>query len=77
MNTWCDASFRPGSAGWRDQLVDLHVLAAHGDLEAADRAQAWLAADGAARQAWDQVQRVCDDLHNAPPLAVAAREGRP
>ena len=47
---------------WRDQLVELHVLADHGDWEAAAAAAAWLAEDELARQAWDTVQRRCDAI---------------
>jgi hypothetical protein len=49
-------------AGWRDQLVELHVLAGHGDREAAAVAGAWLAEDELARQAWDTIQRRCDAI---------------
>jgi hypothetical protein len=51
-------------AGWRDQLVELHVLADHGDAEAAAAAAAWLAEDELARQAWDAVQRRCDAIRS-------------
>jgi hypothetical protein len=47
---------------WRDQLVELHVLADHGDRDAAAAAAAWLADDELARQAWDTVQRRCDAI---------------
>ena len=49
-------------ARWRDQLVELHVLADHGDREAAAVAAAWIAEDELARQAWDTVQRRCDAI---------------
>lgn len=51
---------RPGQAGWQDRLVELHVLADHGDADAADVAAAWLAVDDDARRCWDTVQRDCD-----------------
>ena len=51
---------------WRDRLVELHVLAANGDLDAAAAAEAWLASDQEARAAWNEVQRTCDELHRAP-----------
>ena len=50
------------SAQWRDQLVELHVLADHGDRQAAAAAAAWLAEDELARQAWDVVQHRCDAI---------------
>jgi hypothetical protein len=49
-------------AGWRDQLAELHVLADHGDREAAAMAAAWLAEDELARQAWDTVEHRCDAI---------------
>jgi hypothetical protein len=36
---------------WRDALVELHILAEHGDPDAATRAARWLARDPAARHA--------------------------
>lgn len=65
---------RPAPArdiGWRDRLVDLHVLAENGDPEAAAAARRRLAADPEARRAWDEVQLTCDQIHDrfhdAPP----------
>ncbi len=49
-----------GDQDWRDTLVELHVLAEHGDEAAADAAARWLERDPAARSAWDEVQRDCD-----------------
>jgi hypothetical protein len=49
---------------WRDRLVELHVLADHGDHEAAATAAAWLARDEHARQVWAAVQRTCDDIRH-------------
>jgi hypothetical protein len=46
----------------RDRLVELHVLADHGDREAAATAAAWLAEDDHARRIWVSVQRTCDDI---------------
>lgn len=54
----------PGSCRWRDQLVDLHVLAASGDADAAATARRWLSVDAAARRAWDEVQRTCDRIEH-------------
>ncbi len=53
---------RSSVPGWRDRLVELHVLAEHGDLEAADRATRWLAEDAAAHQAWRAVEHTCAQL---------------
>lgn len=39
---------------WRDRLVELHVLAEHGDDDAARTAQRWLSSDAAARHVWDK-----------------------
>jgi hypothetical protein len=47
---------------WRDALVELHILAEHGDPDAATRAARWLARDPAARHAWDTVQQTCDTV---------------
>lgn len=51
-----------GDVGWRDRLVELQVLAEHGDTDAADIAARWLATDPAARHAWDEVERTCQHL---------------
>lgn len=45
---------------WRDELVELHVLAHHGDASATAAAGRWCATDIAARQTWDAVEHVCD-----------------
>lgn len=47
---------------WRDRLVDLHVLAANGDIDAATTAWRWLARDPEARRAWIAVERACDQV---------------
>lgn len=47
---------------WRDELVDLHVLAENGDSEAAERARRWLERDADARRAWDEVERTCGQV---------------
>ena len=47
---------------WRDTLVELHVLAEHGDARAAVEAARWLERDATARQMWDEVQATCDAL---------------
>lgn len=49
----------------RDQLVEWHVLASHGDHDAARAAQAWLATDIEARRDWDTVQRACEQVRAA------------
>ena len=52
-----------GSPAWRDRLVELHVLAEHGDVEAATEAERWLAEDGSARRHWELVERHCHEIH--------------
>lgn len=47
---------------WIDELVDLHVLAEHGDNAAAATARHWMASDPDACRLWDQVDRTCDRL---------------
>jgi hypothetical protein len=47
---------------WRDTLVELHVLAEHGDPHAAAEAARWLERDVTARRMWDEVQATCDAL---------------
>lgn len=49
----------------RDRLVELHVLAAHGDHDAARAARTWLATDVEARRDWDTVQRECEQIRAA------------
>ena len=51
---------------WRDELVELHVLAQNGDTSAASLAVRWCAADPTARQAWDEVERACEQLRDQP-----------
>lgn len=55
-------SIEAGHPAWIDQLVDLHVLAEHGDTAAAATARHWMAADPDARHLWDSVTRTCDQL---------------
>jgi hypothetical protein len=52
----------PRGDDWRDRLVELHVLADHGDREAAATAAAWLAEDEDARRIWVTVQRTCEGV---------------
>jgi len=52
-----------GSPAWRDRLVELHVLAEHGDVEAATEAERWLAEDDSARRHWELVERDCLEIH--------------
>ena len=54
----------PDRAHWQDRLVELHVLADHGDPEAATIAESWLATDEQARRRWDTVQRACDRVRS-------------
>ena len=44
---------------WMDELVELHVLAASGDVAAASAAERWMATDPAVRQAWGDVEDTC------------------
>lgn len=46
----------------RDRLVELHVLAEHGDPAAAAEAARLLADDDEARRVWDTVEATCDRL---------------
>jgi hypothetical protein len=46
----------------RDRLVELHVLAEHGDAAAAAEAGEWLDVDPDARQVWHQVEAHCHEL---------------
>jgi hypothetical protein len=46
----------------RDRLVELHVLAEHGDAAAAAEARAWLSNDPDARRIWHQVDAQCQEL---------------
>ena len=63
---------------WRDQLVDLHVLAENGDPDAAATARRWLAEDPEARRAWNEVQDACDQIHNRDEIHEgAAPEANP
>lgn len=51
-----------GEPGWINRLVELHVLAEHGDPAAATEAQRWLATDADARRVWHEVERMRDEL---------------
>lgn len=53
---------QPAVGEWRDRLVELHVLAEHGDADAAAHAAGWLAVDDAAHDAWHAVERTCHQL---------------
>jgi hypothetical protein len=46
----------------RDRLVELHVLAEHGDASAAAEAREWLSEDPHARRVWHQVDAQCQEL---------------
>lgn len=46
----------------RDRLVELHVLAEHGDAAAAAEARDWLDNDPDARRIWHQVETQCQEL---------------
>ncbi len=47
---------------WRDRLVELAVLAEHGDQAARDEAQQWIATDEQARRAWQEIETTCTQL---------------
>lgn len=53
-------------SGWIDRLVDLHVLAEHGDTAAAAQARSWIADDARAQHVWDSVNHTCDQLRRPP-----------
>jgi hypothetical protein len=48
--------------GWKDRLVELHVLAEHGDAEALAAALQWMGWDARARAVWDAVAADCTEL---------------
>jgi hypothetical protein len=48
---------------WIDRLVELYVLAEHGDDASAREAQRWIATDQQARRVWEHVDHVCGQLH--------------
>jgi hypothetical protein len=52
---------------WRNRIVELHVLAEHGDVQAASDAERWLATDRAARHLWDTVDTDCREIRNGAP----------
>lgn len=54
----------PDSA-WRDRLVELHVLAEHGDTDAAGEARTWIASDARAHRAWHEIEDTCQRLRGA------------
>ena len=56
---------------WMDELVELHVLAANGDVAAASAAERWMAADPAVRKAWTQVEDACDRVRSAENSAAS------
>jgi hypothetical protein len=49
---------------WRDRLVELAVLAEHGDQAARDEAQTWIATDEQARRAWQEIETTCTRLRS-------------
>lgn len=51
---------------WLDQLVDLHILTFHGDLDAAAAAERWLSCDAVARDVWDRVEITCERIRTEP-----------
>jgi hypothetical protein len=59
MNTYHEDR-SPGT--WMDRLVELHVLAEHGDAGALAEAQLWMGRDDRVRAAWETVARDCSEL---------------
>ncbi len=55
---------------WLDELVSLHVLAEHGDQEAAATARAWIATDTDARRVWDGVENLREQLVEPPGISA-------
>lgn len=51
-------------SGWRDRLVELHVLAEHGDQAAIGEAQQWISTDERARTAWQEIDATCARLRD-------------
>ncbi|HEY4006170.1 MAG TPA: hypothetical protein VGM60_13435 [Pseudonocardia sp.] len=69
------ASGEPASPGWVDHLVELHVLAEHGDAASAAAAEQWIAKDMNARQLWESVERLRDQLRDAPVAVIGRPDG--
>lgn len=59
MNTYTAQGIE---VGWKDRLVELHVLAEHGDAEALAEAHRWMGWDARARAVWDTVAQDCTEL---------------
>lgn len=59
----------------RDRLVELHVLAEHGDASAAAEAREWLSDDPEARRIWHQVDAQCQELRAGAAELVRPRPG--
>lgn len=66
------------SPDWIDRLVELHVLAEHGDHDAAVAADRWMATDAHARRIWEEVERGCTQLRTgwATPQPLLGAERR-
>jgi hypothetical protein len=56
--------------GWVDRLVELHVLAEHGDTSAARQAEEWVARDPSARTLWESVERECSEVREGHPRSA-------
>jgi hypothetical protein len=63
---------RPEAAStlWIDHLVELHVLAEHGDEVSAAAAARWIAVDAHAREVWDHLGQVRDRVGSGAAPAV-------
>jgi hypothetical protein len=53
-----------------DRLVELHVLAEHGDATAAAEAARLISADHEARRVWDTVESTCRRLREGSAAVV-------
>ena len=56
--------------GWIDRLVELRVLAEHGDAASAAAAQQWIATDPTVRQMQESLQHFHDWLQSNPPTVT-------
>jgi hypothetical protein len=61
----------------RDRLVELHVLAEHGDDAAAAEAGEWLRDDPDARYVWEQVEALCGQVRTGAADRGPWRPGLP
>jgi hypothetical protein len=75
---WATADAPPSAADERDELVELMVLAEHGDTNAAGTLQVRLDSDPAMRAVSDSITLVVDAVRVAQPCSpVTACSGSP